>query len=239
MRKAINDNPVVQIGLLGVLGVLVAVVFMGNMGGGGAEPEATTDAAATPTETAAPSTASTAAPPATAPSTAAPDAAATAVPAGSTPFEASKGLPADFVESYEAGETPVLLVLDEKGWEDKALVRELVVAKYPEGTAIFFAETGDGSKYTLEEEKKFLIPAANQDKFESLPIAKYSRIAEGVSLDRTPAIIVLHPLKTPLEKGETAPMPEASVSYGYRGKESITQAVNDALYKGDSKTYAP
>ena len=36
MRKAINENPVVQIGLLGVLGVLVAVVFMSGMGGDGA-----------------------------------------------------------------------------------------------------------------------------------------------------------------------------------------------------------
>ena len=34
-------------------------------------------------------------------------------------------------------------------------------------------------------------------------------------------------------------MPPASVSYGYRGKESVIQAVNDALYKGDSKSYAP
>ena len=34
-------------------------------------------------------------------------------------------------------------------------------------------------------------------------------------------------------------MPPASVSYGYRGKESVIQAVNDALYDGKQQDLRP
>ena len=228
MRKAINNNPVVQIGLLGVLGVLVAVVFMSGMGGDPAPPPEE-DAAAT--ESAAPAAAAPAADPAAAPAagapvTPAPEAAPTAAP-GSAPFEASKGLPKGVVEDYESGKIVVLLVLDKKGYEDKALLREVDSAEFPDDTVIFFVTTGEKSKEATASS-----PEVN-------PITTYSRIAEGVGLDRAPAIIVLHPLEGKLAKGEEVPMPPASVSYGYRGKESVTQAVNDALYKGDSKPYAP
>jgi len=71
-------------------------------------------------------------------------------------------------------------------------------------------------------------------------VSEYSRIAEGVTLDRVPAIIVLHPLEDKQSGSEASlPMPEASVAYGYRGEESVVQAVNDALYDGDSRAYSP
>jgi hypothetical protein len=235
MRNAINNNPIVQVALLGGLGLLVAVLFMSNMNRGSAPAE---DAAAAPAATEA--SAAPAAPPAApaAPAPAEAGAAQVPPPAGTAPFEASKGLPKELVESYEAGEIPVLVVLDEKGFDDRAFVIQSLFAKYPEGTAIFFADTGDGSKYTPEK-KIDSIPVANPDRFESHPIARYSRIAEGIALDRTPALIVLHPLDKPLEKGETAPMPQASVTYGYRGKDSITQAIEDALYEGGVRGYDP
>ena len=46
-------------------------------------------------------------------------------------------------------------------------------------------------------------------------VSDYSRIAEGVTLDRVPAIIVLHPLKGKVAEGEELPMPNATVTYGY------------------------
>ncbi|MDX6588162.1 MAG: hypothetical protein QOI31_2635 [Solirubrobacterales bacterium] len=213
MRKAINENPVVQLGLLGVLGVLVAVVFMSGMGGGSAEPEPATDTAATPAtssapEATAPSTSST-----VAPSTAAPEAAVSAAPAGTTPFEASKGLPENLVDAYNTGDVVVLLVMQADGYEDKPIHRDVQSLESRGDTSVFVTDVKH--------------------------VSKYSRIAEGVTLDRVPAIIVLHPFKGKLAKGEAVPMPPASVAYGYRGEESVTQAVNDALYKGDSKSYAP
>ena len=58
-------------------------------------------------------------------------------------------------------------------------------------------------------------------------IARYSRITQGVDVERVPALIVIRPKK--LADGG---LPEASVSYGYRGPESIKQAVRDANYDG-------
>ena len=59
MREAINNNPLVQIGLLGVLGVIVAVVLMSSSGGDAAPaPEDATTATATAPALAAGSTCS-------------------------------------------------------------------------------------------------------------------------------------------------------------------------------------
>ena len=74
---------------------------------------------------------------------------------------------------------------------------------------------------------------------ETKSVSKYSRIAEGVDLKRTPAIIVLSPLDVKLSKGETAPLPAATVTYGYRGPESVQQKVDDALYEGKQLGYDP
>jgi hypothetical protein len=215
VRKAINNNPVVQIGLLGVLGLLVAVVFMSRMGGGSEAPPAAEETATT--GTAAPAT--TAATPAspTAPAApAAPDAAAPTAPApiaASTPFEASKGLPADLVDAYDSGDVVVLLVMQKKGFEDEAVLKDVESLEGRGDTSIFITDTKN--------------------------VSDYSRIAEGVTLDRVPAIIVLQPLDGKAPEGSAAPMPNATVSYGYRGKESIVTAIEDARYNGKQLSYDP
>lgn len=207
MRKAINSNPILQIGLLGVLGLLVGVIFMSRMGGGEApvESAATTDAAAT----AAPAGVAEASPPA-APSAGAP--APVPLAAGSTPFEAGKGLPAPVVKAHESGDVVVLLITQEKGLEDAQLRKNSESIRGRGDTTIFTTDVKD--------------------------VARYSRIAEGVTLDRVPAIIVVHPIEGK-GGGEAAAMPEATVSYGYRGPESVTTAVEDALYKGKQLPYDP
>ena len=65
----------------------------------------------------------------------------------------------------------------------------------------------------------FVTPAAG--------IAKYSRITQGVDVERTPALVVVRPRR--LTEG---PTPVATVSYGFRGPQSVDQAVDDALYAG-------
>jgi len=64
-------------------------------------------------------------------------------------------------------------------------------------------------------------------------IARYSQIANGVAVSRVPALIVIRP------KALSADVPEASVSYGFRGPESVLQAVDDALYDGRDVPYYP
>ena len=207
VREAINSNPIVQVALLGGLALLVAVLFMTNMSKdepAPAEDAATaTDATADPAAPVTPTTS-------TDPVTPAPEA---VTPVGSTAFEPSKGLPKEVVEAHASGDVVVLLVMQNKGVEDKELERAVRTLEADGGTSVFVSH----AKH----------------------VAKYSRIAEGVNLDRVPAIVVLHPLKGKAPKGEALALPEASVSYGYRGPESVRQTVADALYNGDVSAYHP
>jgi hypothetical protein len=47
-----------------------------------------------------------------------------------------------------------------------------------------------------------------------------------VDVNRVPALIALRP------RNLTHGAPTATVSYGFRGPESVDQAISDALYKG-------
>jgi hypothetical protein len=60
-------------------------------------------------------------------------------------------------------------------------------------------------------------------------VADYSRITQGADLDRTPALIVMRP-----KRFSDGSAPTVSVSYGFRGPESVQQAFDDALYEGPS-----
>jgi hypothetical protein len=197
VRKAINENQLVQVGLIGLLAVIVGFLLltrvMNKSSGGEAPPAETTPAAVTPE-------------------------AATPAPAEATPpdpafgadateaFEAGPGLPSSIVDAYDAGKTVALLVVRTKGIDDRALRL----------TSIALA--------TRPEVKLFVVPAKH--------IARYSRIASGVDVERVPALVVISPKK--LAKGG---LPNASVSYGFRGPASVVQAVKDAEYKG--KTNLP
>jgi hypothetical protein len=57
-------------------------------------------------------------------------------------------------------------------------------------------------------------------------ISRYSRIAEGVNVDRVPALIVIKP------RSKAQGVPVATVSYGFRGADSVAQAIQNAMYKG-------
>jgi hypothetical protein len=120
---------------------------------------------------------------------------------GAEGFEAGPGLPSSVVDAYDAGNTVVVLVVRTKGIDDRAL----------ELTSIALA--------TRPEVKLFVVPAKH--------IARYSRIASGVDVNRVPALVVISPKK--LAKGG---LPNAAVSYGFRGPASVVQAIKDAEYKG-------
>ena len=211
MREKLNENPVAQVALLGVL-ALVAGFFLITRMGGGSEP-----AAPAPT-TAAPDAAATAPvtpdPAATAPGTAVaptapPEEVPEPAPAGSVDFEAGPGLPEPVVSAYDAKKVVVLLVVNKGSVDDdkvKAIATDL--GKRPD-TELFIVETGE--------------------------IADYSRIAQGVDLQQTPALVVLQPKN--LTEGA---QPLATIEYGFRGPDSVNQTVEDALYKGpDDLPYYP
>jgi len=212
MRKAINDNPMVQIGVIGLLVVVVGFFLLTQMGKGSStsstsstEASVAPDASATPSDSSATATtppASTATTPSVSvPSTtpAAP-AGSAAAPAAAGEFVAGPGLPRPVVQAYNADKVVVLLVVRRGGIDDGAVKASVERMSGLPDTAVFMTNAGH--------------------------VSRYSRIASGVDLDRVPALIVLRPQKL------THGTPTATVSYGFRGPASVAQAIADALYNG-------
>jgi hypothetical protein len=223
VRKALNDNPMAQVGILGVLALLVGFFLITQTGkkGSSSSTDTSTSAASvapgtatTPTDSSAIATAptdSTVAPSSTAPSTSpdaatgtavspAPASAAAAQAAAAGEFVVGPGLPAPVVKAYADNKVVVLLVVRRGGIDDDAVKASVERMAGGSDIALFMTNAGH--------------------------VSRYSRIATGVNLDRVPALIVLRPRKL------TSGTPIATVSYGFRGPDSVAQAIHDALYKG-------
>lgn len=208
MRKALNENPMVQAAVLGVGAIVFAVILFTSVLKGEEEPPAaTTTAPAATTSDPAPSTeapGTTSDPAASAgatPTTV--DPAATAPPAGGSPADGllpSKGLPEEVLVAFAKNKTIALLVINPKGLADKQVERFTETLRARDDVEVFVVDVGD--------------------------ISKYARITQGVSVSRTPALVVVRPRKL------TGSVPVATVSYGFRGPRSINQAVDDAVYEG-------
>lgn len=195
MRKALNENPAVQAGVVVVLLVVFAfILFTRVLGGEEAPPvEDTAQPAAAVDGTAA------LADSASVPAATAPDPLAEAAAAGE--FVAGPGLPQKLVSAYADGKAVVLLITRGKGIDDRRLAEEVGALRSREDVAVFTTHAKG--------------------------IARYSRVTSGVQVDRTPALVVLRP-----RKASAGGPPLASVSYGFRGPQSVEQAVRDALYQG-------
>ena len=208
MRKAINENPQVQAGVVVVLAILAAVMIYMQVlrGGGAAEEPAASDPAAAAATTLPGAVAPTTGAPAvsTAPPTGAPVPEASATEQG---FVAGPGLPKPVADAYAAGKAIVIFIVNPKGNDDKLVERSADTIGARGDTAVFIVDSDD--------------------------VADYSRITEGVGVDRTPAVVTVRP------KSITAGVPEASVTYGFRSTNSIVQAVIDALYEGPTVPYYP
>jgi hypothetical protein len=212
VRKAINDNPLVQVAVLGTLAVIVGFMLLTRLSGGGSSssaPAPDASAATTPTATtsgsSAPSastTQSTVTPstpvPSTATDTVPPTAPVAGVPAGK--LVAGPGLPKPVANAYADGKTIVLLVFRHQGIDDAEVREEVEKLRGNPGLAVFVVH--------------------------ATQISEFSRIAEGVNADRVPALIVVKPKR--LSHGT----PTASIDYGFRSADSVQQAIRDALYKG-------
>jgi hypothetical protein len=215
VRRAVNENPVVQAVLVGVMVIAFAFLLFTRVlnqdsGSEAADTATTTPAAGT-------EAAATATPPAgaSAPETAAPDAAVpetTPAPGAATgeaptaEFSPGKGLPKNVVQAYEGGDVVALLIVRRRSIDDKPVKAAVEALNLPD-VAVFVTGAKD--------------------------IARYSQITQGVGVSRTPALVVVRPRN--LDEGT----PVASVSYGFRGPESVAQAIRDALYKGNKVPYYP
>ena len=231
MRDAINNNPRVQmivIGVMLVLGVFVLFTMVlkkdapppdGGLSpaekaaekAGIVAPTSATGATATgtttpPTGTATTDPAATADPAAAAPATPAAPTTPTAPAPDASAAAAdgllpTKGLPKDVLIAFAKDDTIALLVYDPKATADKQ-IKQYTEALESDKVAVFEVEAKD--------------------------IAKYSRITSGVSVSRTPALVVIRP------RSLTDNVPTATVSYGFRNEKSVEQAFKDARYDGET-----
>lgn len=216
MREKLNDNPMAQAAVIGVL-LLGAVFFlMGGMGGGSKEaaPAETSTAPTAPTGETTTVTGSTAAPidpatgaPAIDPATGAPVAAAPLPTSGIPEVVDPQPLPAPVVSAYKDGQIVVLLVVRNGGIEDGFVTRSVRSLE------------ADGAV------EAFVVPVAE--------IARYTALTQGVGVNRAPAMVVVNP------KATSGGAVGATVSYGFQSPQTVVQAVRDAAYQGPEATYNP
>jgi hypothetical protein len=105
------------------------------------------------------------------------------------------------VAAYKSGDAVALLVVKRDGIDDRAVHKGFRQVSAMHGVTAF---------ETLAEN-----------------VARYSRLTEGVDLDRVPALVVLRP-RSVTGSGP----PRATVIYGFNSPQQLTQAVRDAVYKG-------
>jgi hypothetical protein len=115
--------------------------------------------------------------------------------------------PAPVTAAFEADQTVAVLFVHDGGIDDR-LAKEAV-----------------GAIEALPDVATFVVPASR--------IASYAAIAQGVDVNRVPALVVIRPKH--LVKG----VPTASVTYGFQSSQSAVQAVKDAGYKGGTLEYHP
>ena len=191
MREKLNDNPLAQAAVVGVLLIAAAVFLLGGMGGKGGEEEG---------EAAGPSAESIVA------TVAASEGSAVAPPPGAL-AEAAPPPPPVVTSAFAAGDTIVLLFVRDGGIDDRRV-------------------TGAVDRLSsMARVATFVVPASR--------IARYAEIAQGVEVNRVPALVVVSP------KRVDADIPKASVHYGYQSPKSVEQAVIDAGYRGRTLPYHP
>lgn len=211
MREKLNENPIAQVALIGVLALAAVFLFISTTGGGeeegaGGEAEATVSVAGTEASgTATGATPGEAVEGAIESATA--EVAAGGV-AGATPTSVpAPPPPRPVAAAYDSGKTVVLLIVDEGGIDDRFTRRSAeLVASMPDTAS-------------------FVVPARQ--------IARYAAITVGLEVNRVPALVVMRPRRL---SGGT---PVASVDYGFQTPSSVRQAVIDAAYKGPEATYHP
>ncbi|HWL49345.1 MAG TPA: hypothetical protein VNT92_05665 [Acidimicrobiia bacterium] len=212
MREQLNSNPLVQLAVVAVLLVGAAFFVLSSSGGGEEEESAATEATVSVAGTDA-SGSATGAAPGEAVEGAIEAAGEAATAPGSVPAlppgaaAAAPPPPRAVTEAFDANRTVALLFVRNGGIDDR-LVKQAV-----------------GSLQTLPDVATFVVPAGR--------ISRYAAIAQGVAVDRVPALVVLRPKRL----GKS--IPTASVSYGFQSPQSVVQAVVDAGYKGRTLDYHP
>src|SRR4051794_36691780 len=149
MREQLNNNPVVQLTVIGVLVVIVGLFFMLNMKKKSDSPTTSTTAAAsagavpgatTPDATGAAATAGAAAAPSL---PIAPPTTGTVTPEALVP---GPGLPKDLIDAWKGGDAVALLIVRGGGIDDRLVPPSLSPPSGGAGVSGFVAQGGDGAR---------------------------------------------------------------------------------------------
>lgn len=211
MREQLNNNPLAQLGVVGVLIVAVGFFLLSSSGGGEEEESAgSTEATVSVAGSSASGTATGATPGEAvegAVEAAGSESLSSALSAVGQAATTAPPLPRPVLDAWKANQTLVLLFVRDGGIDDRLV------------------KTATNGLAGFDDAAIFVVPAAK--------IARYAAITEGVGVDRVPALVVV----TPKHLKKT--VPTASVLYGFQSPQSVAQAVIDAGYKGKTLDYHP
>lgn len=207
MREQLNSNPLFQMAVIGVLLLAGGIFVLTTMGGGGEESESPAPVVATVNGVAASGSTPGEAVEGAVENLESGVATAPSPATGGSPALATRPLPRPVLAAWNANRTVALVFVHDGGIDD-----DLV-------------KLASGSLRGMPGVRTFVVPASR--------IARYAAIAEGVGVERVPALVVIRPKRL---GGAT---PTASVSYGFQSAESIVQAVVDAGYRGPTVEYHP
>jgi hypothetical protein len=203
VREKLNENPMAQVALIGVLVVVAAVFFLKSSSGGEEEAAAPTEATVAVAGTEVSGTATGATPG---------EAVEGAVESAEGALEASVSVaptsmptpppPRPLANAYDAGKTVVLLIVHPGGIDDKLVARSTALLAANPDVALF------------------VVPDRQ--------IARYAAVTIGLDVNRVPALVVMKPKRlsggTPqagVEYGFQTPqgVVQAVEDAAYRGPE--------------------
>jgi hypothetical protein len=166
MREKLNENPLAQVVLIGVLLLAAGIMVMSSMGGG-EESESSASSAESSASSAESSASATGA---SAESTAgqAPAGLSAALAMVSQASAAhARPLPHPVISAWHSDKTVVLLFVHDGGIDDRLV------------------KAATGRLRTLPEAATFVVPASK--------ISRYAAVTEGVGVNRVPALVVIRP----------------------------------------------
>lgn len=168
MREKLNENPIAQVALVGVLVVVAAIFFL--KGSGGEEEEAVPTEATVAVAGTEVSGTATGATPGEAVEGAIESAVETAGEAGVSAAPAAVPTPSPprpLTAAYDSGKTVALLIVDNGGIDDALVTRSAALLA------------------ALPDVALFVVPVKQ--------IARYAAITVGLDVNRTPALVVMKP----------------------------------------------
>ncbi len=166
MREKLNENPLYQAAVVGVLLVVAAVFVLSSMGGGGGEEESNTTTTTSATVSGPTGSATVTA----TVTTSATEASAVPASASAVPPVPAPPLPPRVTDAFAADRTVVLLIVTPGGIDDARTAAGALPLSVQRDVALF------------------VVPA--------MKIAHYAAITQGVDVSRVPALVVIHPRRS-------------------------------------------